>query len=38
MAIDINTGYNATFKAFADFAQEHITEKGGKTIANATIQ
>lgn len=33
MALDINTGYNATFKAFTDFAQQHIAERGGKAIA-----
>ncbi len=37
MALDIN-GYNATFKAFADFAANHIAANGGKTIANATVQ
>ena len=34
MSLDIN-GYNATFKAFTDFAQAHIAEKDGKTIADA---
>ncbi|MBR0067246.1 MAG: hypothetical protein IJQ00_06590, partial [Kiritimatiellae bacterium] len=37
MALDIN-GYNATFKAFADFAANHIAANDGKTIANATVQ
>ena len=37
MALDIN-GYNATFKAFADFATQHIAANDGKTIANATIE
>lgn len=37
MALDIN-GYNATFKAFTDFATDHIAANDGKTIANATVQ
>ena len=37
MALDIK-GYNATFKAFADFAANHIAANDGKTIANATVQ
>ena len=36
MVLDIN-GYNATFKAFADFAADHIAANDGKTIANDDV-
>ena len=38
MALDINTGYNATFKAFADFAQQRVNANDAKAVADAHVQ
>ena len=38
MALDINTGYNVTFKAFADFAQQRVDANDAKAIADARFQ
>ncbi|MBR0056963.1 MAG: hypothetical protein IJP66_06490 [Kiritimatiellae bacterium] len=32
MAVEIN-GYNSTFKAFADFAQQRVNEGNAKAVA-----
>ncbi len=37
MPLEVN-GYSATFKAFADFAEQSVRDGAGKTIADARVK